>query len=123
MASGLEERLAIRLRVIAAKKRIPLSKVADRAGLARSYMWTLLDGQSSATLAVVQRLAAALSIDPLALLTEGDHIQAAQAYAHPLVATALVAESQTVPTERAAAKLVRNKASKPGAVRRRRPKP
>jgi transcriptional regulator with XRE-family HTH domain len=64
----LEKVLARRLREVAAQKGIALSHVADRAGVARSYFWRLLDGSSSATLAAVQRIAEALDVEPLALL-------------------------------------------------------
>jgi transcriptional regulator with XRE-family HTH domain len=65
----LEDLLAKRLRQVAKEKGVPLSHVADRAGLARSYFWLLLDGSSSATLAAVQRLAEALEVEPLTLLS------------------------------------------------------
>ena len=48
---------------------MPLSHVADRAGVARSYFWLLLDESSSPTLAAVQRIAEALEVEPLTLLT------------------------------------------------------
>jgi transcriptional regulator with XRE-family HTH domain len=66
--SRLESVLARRLREVAKEKRVPLSHVADRAGVARSYFWLLLDGSNSATLAIVQRIAEALDVEPLALL-------------------------------------------------------
>jgi len=47
---------------------MPISHVADRCGMAHSYFWRLLKAQASATLAVVQRLADALEVEPLALL-------------------------------------------------------
>jgi transcriptional regulator with XRE-family HTH domain len=65
----LELVFARRLRQVAKEKGIPLSHVADRAGVARSYFWLLLDGSSSPTLASVQRLAEALEVEPLALLS------------------------------------------------------
>ncbi|MBX3233610.1 MAG: helix-turn-helix transcriptional regulator [Labilithrix sp.] len=68
MASRLEDALAARLRELARAKKIPLSHVADRAGIARSYLWSLLKKTSSATLAVIQRIADALGVEPLELL-------------------------------------------------------
>jgi transcriptional regulator with XRE-family HTH domain len=65
----LEETLATRLRELATERKLPISHVADRCGLAHSYFWQLLAGDASASLAVVQRLAEALDVDPLALLT------------------------------------------------------
>lgn len=72
MATRLEDALAARLRQLARAKKIPLSHVADRAGLARSYFWSLLNSSNSATLAVIQRLAEALAVEPLELLAGTD---------------------------------------------------
>jgi transcriptional regulator with XRE-family HTH domain len=69
VARRLEETLATRLRELAAERKLPISHVADRCGLAHSYFWQLLAGNASASLAVVQRLAEALDVDPLALLS------------------------------------------------------
>jgi transcriptional regulator with XRE-family HTH domain len=68
----LERVLGRRLRTIAQAKGLPLSHVADRAGVARSYLWRLLAGGSSATLAAVQRLAEVLDVAPLALLSDDE---------------------------------------------------
>jgi transcriptional regulator with XRE-family HTH domain len=70
-AKRLEVVLARRLREVAALRDVPLSHVADRAGIARSYFWKLLDAESSATLDMIQRIAAVLHEDPIDLLTEG----------------------------------------------------
>lgn len=70
MAGRLEETLARRLRELARTKHVALSHVADRAGVSRSYFWLLLDGENSATLAVVQRIAEALEVEPLSLLAD-----------------------------------------------------
>jgi transcriptional regulator with XRE-family HTH domain len=56
---------------MAAHRGVPLSHVADRAGLARSYFWLLLEARSSATLSVLQRLADVLEVEPTALLVDG----------------------------------------------------
>ncbi len=66
----LEAVLAKRLRELAEFHEIPLSHLADRAGIARSYLWRLLDAESSATLDLIQRLAAVLDEEPLDLLTD-----------------------------------------------------
>lgn len=47
---------------------MPISHVADRCGMAHSYFWQILTAKASASLAVVQRLAEALDVEPLALL-------------------------------------------------------
>jgi transcriptional regulator with XRE-family HTH domain len=69
--SRLEDVLARQLRELAREKRIPLSHVADRAGVSRSYFWLLLDGENSATLSLVQKIADALDVEPLTLLGAG----------------------------------------------------
>lgn len=68
----LEKILATRLREVARDKDMPLSHVADRAGMSRSYFWLLLDARSSATLDAVQRIAEVLGVDPIKLLTVDD---------------------------------------------------
>jgi transcriptional regulator with XRE-family HTH domain len=77
----LEQVLARRLREVAKQKGVALSHLADRAGLARSYLWKLLDGSSSATLAAVQRIAEALDVEPLLLLAPAAQSQSQQAAA------------------------------------------
>lgn len=47
---------------------MPLSHLADESGVARSYLWRLLDCSSSATLDTLQRLAKVLRVDPRLLL-------------------------------------------------------
>lgn len=68
MAEGLEAVLAQQLRKVAAARGVPLSYLADSSGVARSYLWRLLDGSSSATLSMIQRLARVLGVEPLVLL-------------------------------------------------------
>jgi transcriptional regulator with XRE-family HTH domain len=64
----LERVLARRIRELADARDIPVSHIADRALIARSHMWAVLNAERSATLALVQRLAEVLDIDPLELL-------------------------------------------------------
>lgn len=68
MKSRLEQVLARRIREVAKAKGLALSHLADRAGIARSYLWLLLDGESSATLETIQRLADVLDVEALELL-------------------------------------------------------
>ena len=70
--------LAARLRELAHERGIPISHVADRCGMAHSYFWQLLSGKASASLAVVQRLADALGVDPLVLLTPAEPVTSAR---------------------------------------------
>jgi transcriptional regulator with XRE-family HTH domain len=53
---------------VAERKGVALTHLADRAGIARSYLWRLLDADSSATLTTVQRLAGVLGVDAVSLL-------------------------------------------------------
>jgi transcriptional regulator with XRE-family HTH domain len=64
----LERVLARRIRAVAAERGLPLSHLADRAGMARSHLWALTSETRSATLGMVQRLAAVLEVEPLDLL-------------------------------------------------------
>lgn len=64
----LERVLARRIRELAGARALPMSHVADQAGIARSHIWAVLNAERSATLALVQRLADVLAVDPLELL-------------------------------------------------------
>ena len=68
MADSLEQLLAERIRAVADERGLPICHVADRSGVARSYVWRLLAANSSATRDAVQRIAAVLGADPLDLL-------------------------------------------------------
>lgn len=65
----LERVLAERIRELAQAKGLPLSHVADRAGIARSHLWALLSCERSATLAMVQKIAEVLEVPALTLLS------------------------------------------------------
>ena len=65
----LERILAHRLREVAAEKGLPLSHLADRAGVSRSLLWEVFGQTASISLETLQRLADALEMkDPLELL-------------------------------------------------------
>lgn len=65
----LERILARRVREVAAAKEIPVSHLADRAGVSRSLLWEIFAQTASVSLATVQKLAEALGLDdPLDLL-------------------------------------------------------
>ena len=64
----LEKTLARRLRELAEEKGKPLYIVAELAGFSRPAFWAILKREASPTLKTVQRLAAALEVDPLELL-------------------------------------------------------
>jgi len=71
--NALEQTLARRIREVAADKGIPISHIADRAGIARSHLFALLRGDRSPTLSLIQRIALVLDVDPLELLRDTSH--------------------------------------------------
>lgn len=70
MPAHLQRTLARRIREVAAERGIPLTHLADRADVSRSHLWRVMDGDCSPTLALIERLAAALDVPSLALLTD-----------------------------------------------------
>lgn len=70
--TSLAETFACQVRAVARDREIPLSHVADRAGVARSHLWAVLKLERSPTLGLVERLAEALSVEPISLLVPGD---------------------------------------------------
>jgi transcriptional regulator with XRE-family HTH domain len=64
---------ARRLREIAAQRSIALTHLADRAGIGRSHLWRLLNGEAAATLDVVDKLAVALGVPAIELLGDAKH--------------------------------------------------
>lgn len=65
---SLRSVLARRLREVADERGAALTHVADRAGIGRSHLWRLLNGEAAATLDVVDKLAAALDVASIELL-------------------------------------------------------
>ncbi len=57
------ERMVRRLRERARERKIPLSHLPDRAGVARSHFWDVLAGRKSPTLQWLARVAEALGVD------------------------------------------------------------
>ena len=76
----LERTLARRLRELAEAKQKPLYIVAELAGFSRPAFWAILNEQSSPTLKTVQRLAAALEVDPLELLKGSEGVTRSRKY-------------------------------------------
>jgi transcriptional regulator with XRE-family HTH domain len=62
--------LARRLRELSTERGIALTHLADRAGIGRSHLWRLLNGEAAATLDVVDKLASALDVASLDLLND-----------------------------------------------------
>jgi transcriptional regulator with XRE-family HTH domain len=68
--SRLAAVFAKRIREMARERHLPLSHVADRSSIAHSHFWAILAARSSPTLAMVERIADTLGVDPLDLLRE-----------------------------------------------------
>jgi transcriptional regulator with XRE-family HTH domain len=68
----LERILARRLRELAAERGMPVSHVADHAGVSRSLVWEIFDQSASVTLDTLQKLAGALGLDDPLDLLRGD---------------------------------------------------
>lgn len=111
MTSRLEDVFAQRVRAVASERGLPLSHVADRAGIARSHFWLLLDGTVSTSLGVVQRIAEVLQVPALDLLRDAPAVgpivvratskrtprEASYAAANPVKASGGSAKTQSKP--------------------------
>ena len=64
----LRARVATRIRAIAKRRGLPLSRLADDAGISRATMWAVLGGRTPATTDTLAKLAAVLGVDPIELL-------------------------------------------------------
>lgn len=58
------ERLAERIRTLAEQRGIPLSHVADRAGVGRAHMYDILAGRASPSLTWLVKIASVLEVEP-----------------------------------------------------------
>jgi hypothetical protein len=67
----VHRRLARNIRRLARKRGILLSHVPDRAAVGRSHFFAVLGGERSPTLAWLTRVARALGVDVVELLTTG----------------------------------------------------
>lgn len=61
-------RIAARIRETATRRRIPIYRMADKAGVSRAHVWAILRGEKSPTGDVLAKLAAALDVDPSVLV-------------------------------------------------------
>lgn len=64
----LRVRIAARIRETAKRRRMPLYRLADDAGVSRAHVWAILRGEKSPTCDVLAKLAATLDVDPSALV-------------------------------------------------------
>jgi transcriptional regulator with XRE-family HTH domain len=65
---ALRARVAARIRELAKRRKLRLIDLADQTGGSRGYLWTVLRGESAATLDYLCRLARVLQVDPLELV-------------------------------------------------------
>jgi transcriptional regulator with XRE-family HTH domain len=64
----IRARVAMRIREIARRRKLPLNDLATSAGVSRSHLYALLAGQRAATTDVLTKIAIALQVDPHELL-------------------------------------------------------
>lgn len=67
-AEELRVRTARRIRDLAARRRISLTKLAAESGVSRKHLQAILAGTVSPSLDVVAKLAGALRVDPMEIL-------------------------------------------------------
>lgn len=60
----LRARIAVRIRELAKRRGLPLSRLADDAGISRATIWAVLAGRVAATSDTLAKLAAVLGVDP-----------------------------------------------------------
>ncbi|MFB9644522.1 helix-turn-helix transcriptional regulator [Microbacterium terregens] len=71
MTDGLTERLAGRVAAYRADRGLSQERLAEHAGLHRTYVGQIERGTANASLAAVEKIAAALEIDTDRLLCSG----------------------------------------------------
>jgi len=67
-ADELRARIAQRIREHAKRRGVPLSRLADDAGISRATIWAVLAGRVAATSDTLAKIAAVLGIDPDSLV-------------------------------------------------------
>lgn len=72
MDDELHRRVAVRIRALAKAKGLPLSHLADRAGVSRSHFWEVLRCGRSPTLSWLNEVAKVLEVDVVALLSTNE---------------------------------------------------
>ena len=70
MEGDLQHRLGAQLRSLRVARGLSQEALADDLGVHRTYIGGLERGERNVTLRTVERLAARLGVDPLALLTD-----------------------------------------------------
>ncbi|MCA9707433.1 MAG: helix-turn-helix transcriptional regulator [Myxococcales bacterium] len=60
----LRARVAQRIRELAKRKGLALTRLADEAEVSRAHLWTILNGESAASIDFLAKLAKVLAVDP-----------------------------------------------------------
>ena len=60
----LRARVAQRIRELAKRKGLPLTRLADEAEVSRAHLWTILNGESAVSIDFLAKLAKVLGVDP-----------------------------------------------------------
>lgn len=71
MADGLTERLATRVAAYRSDRGLSQERLAEQAGLHRTYVGQIERGTANASLAAVEKIATALDVDTDRLLCSG----------------------------------------------------
>src|SRR5262249_44498018 len=72
LPSNVEHRVAARLKVLRAQRRLTLDDLAKRSGVSRSMISVIERAESSPTASVLDKLAAGLGVTMAALFAEGE---------------------------------------------------
>ena len=67
-AEEIRARVATRIRELAARRKLSLNRLADRAGLTHSLFYAVLAGERAATTDTLTKLAVALGVEPMEFL-------------------------------------------------------
>jgi predicted transcriptional regulator len=73
---AIHKRLAVNVRARAKALGVPLTHIADRAGVSRANMWSVLKGEVSPTLAWLAKIAGALECEVSDLTATNERLSA-----------------------------------------------
>jgi transcriptional regulator with XRE-family HTH domain len=68
----LHRRVVARIRELAEKRQIAMTHLPDRAGVARSHFWKVINGTTSPTLRWLAKIAKALGVSAIELVQVAD---------------------------------------------------
>lgn len=64
----LRARIGARIRETAGRRHIPITRLADEAGVSRAHVWAIIGGRTAPTTDILAKLAKVLNVDPVALV-------------------------------------------------------